>query len=49
MCVCVSAVPVGTKLSSIGEALVKLLQHLLALSVREGEAEGKEGGRSSQL
>lgn len=48
-CVRVCAVPVWRKLSSFGEALVKLLQHLLALTVREREAEGEEGGRPSQL
>lgn len=46
-CVCVCAVPVWSKLSSIGEVLVKLLQHLLTLTVREREAKGEEGGRPS--
>lgn len=45
MCV----LPAWTELSSIGVVLVKLLQHLLALTVRERVAEGEVGGCSSHL
>lgn len=41
--------PAWTELSSIWVALVKLLQHLLALSVGEWVAEGEVGGGSSGL
>ncbi len=41
--------PARTELSSIGVALIQLLQHLLALDVREGVAEGEVGGRPSHL
>lgn len=47
--VCIYVLPVWSELSSIGEALVKLLQYLLALTVREWEAEGEEGVRSSHF
>ena len=41
--------PARTELSSISEALVKLLQHLLALTVGEREAEREEGGCPASL
>ena len=47
--VCGWVLPARTKLSSIVVALVKLLQHLLALAVREWKAEGEVGGRSSHI
>lgn len=47
--VSVCVLPVWSKLSSIEEALIKLIQHLLTLTIREWEAEGEEGGRPSYL
>lgn len=44
---CVS--PAGTEVSSVGVALIQPLQHLLALGVREREAEGEVGGGPSHL
>lgn len=44
-----SSSPARTELSSVGVALVQLLQHLLALAVRERVAEGEVGGCSSHI
>lgn len=41
--------PAWTEFSSIWVALVKLLQHLLTLTVRERVTEGEVGGGSSHL
>lgn len=46
---CVCVLPARTELSSAGVALVKLLQHLLTLTIGEWEAEGEVGGRPSRL
>ena len=43
------ALPAGVKGSIVGVALVQLLQHVLALAVGEGEAEGEVGGGTSGL
>lgn len=48
LCLC-CVLPARTELSGIGEILVQLLQHLLALSVRERVAEGEVGGGPSHL
>lgn len=41
--------PARAELSSVGMALVKLLQHLLALAVGERVAEGEVGGGPAHL
>lgn len=45
-CLCL---PARTELSSIGVALIQLLQHLLTLSVGEWVGEGEEGGCSTHI